>query len=356
MIYKIIGYFGKKNFGDDALLYSVTSLLRLKGVRDIYIDLPEKSYVFAQTKGLKPKVDLTERVDVDLYAGGTQDFFYFSREISFLAYIKKFLTKVFKLKSADKVVNAKKRAAWGVGVGPFEPNFIKEKEVALRYKSYDNLGVRDQASLNWCKEKSIPAYEMPDLCFSLPLLQQFREARPPNPSEIKKIYVVLRKWPYRNYGADYLKILKSSVLKLQGNRKFEVTLVSFSPGDDDIFSDINCQRLAWEPNGMTIPEFCHKLGQADVIVSSRFHGVVFSILLGIPFVAIDVERKLVEAQKKYNKAGVIFRPRNTNEKLEDSLDVLLDNYSEMSRAAKNYAEREYDFYQGESFDKKGRLA
>jgi polysaccharide pyruvyl transferase WcaK-like protein len=61
---------------------------------------------------------------------------------------------------------------------------------------------------------------------------------------------------------------------------------------------------------MTIDEFIKTLASYNIIISSRYHGIIYSILLNVPIIALPIENKLTQAAKELE--GVVLADMSVN--------------------------------------------
>jgi polysaccharide pyruvyl transferase WcaK-like protein len=48
----------------------------------------------------------------------------------------------------------------------------------------------------------------------------------------------------------------------------------------------------WSPQSTTLDEYCFRLAELDVVVTSRAHGAICAAVLGVPSLILDIEPKL----------------------------------------------------------------
>lgn len=304
----ILGGYGLRNFGDDALMYILNKVMTLeyKESNIVYICTPD-NYLRKIIK-TKDIIDINSNYDLDtnilLYGGGTQ-FYSFRPKKKFIYRIllniknpfllfQKLKKKILTLNGGHlRIIN--KTAALGIGVGPFLPSANKNIELNTKklFLDMDFVGVRDTYSFNKCKEwglNNIQQYA--DLCYLMD--DEFKLDNKRNTSSIKKIGVIVRDWIQTDEGAAYYdKIIPLvSTLKQDG---YEVNIVLFSQKRDlywlEKLKDID-NVIIWDPDNNNIQDFLKILDNFDLFITARYHGAVFSSLLGKPFISIVVEQKL----------------------------------------------------------------
>jgi len=199
---------------------------------------------------------------------------------------------------------------YGVGVGG-ERGFDRILRYKDRIKGIWLRNAKDVAVLNGL---GMPALYTPDIVFNL--RDQTKEWERPPLGKTKKMYVILSNNMYQAAHRDnsirlasYLEYFKHELaLTLNGLAKFyDVVLLPFSmdPNDFDpgFCSDIYSLMTKFNraetdepavtilrdtPSPMAVMRLLHG---ADLVLSMKFHGLVFATLLGIPFVNIGISRK-----------------------------------------------------------------
>lgn len=305
----IKGAYGSGNFGDDALMYVVGNIAKKICDEDdlIFIcnrTLPYVNVIFPKSTFIT-RVSRNMRADVLIYGGGTQ-FFSFPLTATTTRISKRLFENIFApLDGVKKLINrvryksevrmSSKMVALGVGVGPFVDGSLQQRQAYNLFKLLDSLSVRDSSSLEYCSEWGLTNVSLSsDLCFMTEYFRPMIDERA-NSNVIKKIGVIVRDWVHTDEGSKYIDRLPllANKLRLLG---YEVIFVSFQDiGDMAVIEKLrfhNEEIVRWDVSKDTIKDFVNKLNDFDAFFSARYHGAVFSAILGKPVVCIEVEQKL----------------------------------------------------------------
>ncbi len=335
----ILGGYGLKNFGDDALMYVI-----YKNMKKIYTD-SQISFICTNSSYLKNIVNdcdiisLEEKDSVNtnilVYGGGTQFYSFKSKPNIYervlliikdpLNIHKRIIKKVFKRKKKD-IYEDKKICALGIGVGPFlkHSNKCIEQETRELFKKMDYISVRDTFSVNKCKEWGLEKVKHhADLCYLMD-----NEFRLKKKDSINNIGIIVRDWNQTVEGSTYYDkiFLLLDLLKEEG---YNVDIIIFSKKRDLYWSQKLKEKdnvLYWDPDIDSIKNFILSLNNYDLFITARYHGAVFSTILGKPFISIEVEQKLKLISLIYNKSSRNWTfPFNVNECL-DYVRTIDSNY------------------------------
>lgn len=301
----IKGWYGEKNFGDDLLLASLTNALR--GSMDFRIVLwcRKRSYlcrIAPGTRILEPWTRLEQPVAL-LWGGGTQ-FFTFSgsdKQWNTLGNLLSIPCHPQRLARAPLTATQLlvrrlraarlRRVAWrgaiGIGVGPFrEANRQMEEKLAV-LRSMDWLSVRDEESLNICKEYGIhKAVLGADLAFLHPAIGLPQERG-------GEIRVIPRISPMDRDWSVWEDTLYSELRRFPPD---SVEVVSLCERDHvaaaQLAERLGASLICWDPDHMPLEWMIEKLSTARRVVSARYHGALVSAAAGVPTVIMGLEPKL----------------------------------------------------------------
>lgn len=319
------GAYGAYNFGDDALLDVVyNSVINKIHPKEIAIFGSSCSYLekMYPNSAVIDKFEAANTVCQYIIFGGGTQFYDFGKKGSL--YQKLSLIKnpeyVFKKLFSKKTlpIKSKNDIYLAVGLGPFQDKSKILKNAQVQMASSKFVSVRDEISLSFLKEANVDAIKTVDLCFSKNL-SEFIKVR----SGFSKIGIVLRDWDF--YDSEYcIEKLKSQIdiLKLS----YDVEIISFGV-DSNLkkrCAEYGYNLTSWDPEESSINEFISQLASFDLIISSRYHGVIYSILLGIPVVALPIEPKLKIAASELD--GVILY---NNEGFCKTVDNIISNYNDI---------------------------
>jgi polysaccharide pyruvyl transferase WcaK-like protein len=307
----IRGAYGAYNFGDDALLDVVYS--------NVVKNFPDSSIAIwgSQISYLKksyPKATILNKADLPnvnckhlIFGGGTQ-FYDFGQKrniksIIFLLFNPNYL--FYKLRSIlrNKKVNyidAENEYYLCCGLGPFKSNSQIKKNALDRMSNSEFLYLRDMKSVDYCSEAKIESNLTVDMCFSKSITCQV--------TKNGKVAVILRDWSFSDSKYTIDKIYD----EIKSIANYDVDIITFGkdPLTKRFASDNNMSLVSWDPELMTIDEFIKTLASYNIIISSRYHGIIYSILLNVPIIALPIENKLTQAAKELE--GVVLADMSVN--------------------------------------------
>lgn len=309
----MIGFYGQRNVGDDAMLYS---LLKVFSDKDSFIlivptdfltDFPcIKSKIKVVARNMRSVFFELLRCDAVLVGGGS------------LLHTKggknKFNIMVFRFLLLTLIARflAKKIWFFGVGVGPFE-NKIGNIMMKLIFSFGTYFALRDYDSVGYAERWNVDKKKYnkaPELALNYCL--------PPNNvfCEVSSKLGLSLIPHFREYGssstkADFMKAVKQLSLNLR-QRNREIVFYSFFDGRDKSYSDnYLIDELKNTCFGKTIKletfnytpyprDFLQSMNNLSGFISMRYHGVVFCYLLGLPCAAIAVHEKISSFVKEVN--------------------------------------------------------
>ena len=319
----IRGAYGAYNFGDDALLDIVYTNLNNK-FPDLNVAIwgSQKSYL----EKCYPKATILTKKDLMdtecehlIYGGGTQ-FYDFGqkrkiKDILFLIKNPKYLWFKITNKKAS-YIDAKSEYFLCCGLGPFSPG-SKVKENALsRMGDSPFLYLRDKKSIDYCKEVGIKAQTTVDMCFSKSLKYKRKKNG--------RIAIILRDWSFTD-SSYTIDALYNDILNIN-NYEFDIVTFGSDEKTKKFAKEKKINLVAWDPEIMDINDFVNILSCYNIIISSRYHGVIYSILLNIPVIALPIENKLVQAAKELD--GVVLGDLGKND-INYYIDVVDSDANEL---------------------------
>ncbi|QPK05349.1 polysaccharide pyruvyl transferase family protein [Vibrio kanaloae] len=331
----IRGAYGAYNFGDDALLDVVYTNLTNK--------FPELNIAIwgSQTSYLKkcyPKATILKKTDLTdtecehlIYGGGTQFYdFGQKRKLKDILYLLKNPTYLwFKITNKKtSYLNAKNEYYLCCGLGPFLKDSKIKANALLRMSESPFLYLRDMKSIDYCNEAGINADITVDMCFSKSLKYKKKKNG--------RVAVVLRDWNFTD--SKYtISELYDDIVSINN---YDVDIITF--GDDEktkIFaSENNMNLVTWDPESMSINDFISILSSYNIIISSRYHGVIYSILLNIPVIALPIENKLEQAAKELD--GVVLGDLSVND-INYYINIIDSDFEALKNKLENTRENNF---------------
>lgn len=304
----IKGAYGAANFGDDALIYSILSNFFLDkkiaviGKKNTYWEkfFPDIDYF---------SLDCEDRIQSDflVYGGGTQffnfkSFRYFLKKLIFII-SNPFFFKNKILKKKGLLVTAKEEIYLGIGLGPFKDeksgDFLLKQ---LRTKKY--VFVRDFLSLEYMKGNAV---KIDDLC----LMDYKRYQEKSSGNKNNKICIIIRDW---DFDKNHKHIQK--IIDFYKKNKTHVLDFVFFGNDKECKKTLkinNIPFIEWNPKYDDLLAFSNMLSEYKLIISSRYHGVIFAQIYGIPSIAVNIEPKLAQVSKEYSGIKLWGGDYNINE-------------------------------------------
>lgn len=208
------------------------------------------------------------------------------------------------LVNPSKVEIKKPIAFIGIGL-PAKPEAVPATTLPV-LKQAKLILCRDSASVETAKALGLSATQMPDLALATPNLH------PRNPKHNKVTIFCNDNFTPRLGSPEYMILAFywfmsefSSVCNMLIEKGYELEFVPMGVGDIDdrrfaamIHSRITKKAKAvWQVNPFTHSEFEKAISESALVISQRFHGVVFSIKYGVPFVSINAADKFASLMK-----------------------------------------------------------
>ncbi|HAV2914278.1 MAG: polysaccharide pyruvyl transferase family protein [Acinetobacter baumannii] len=296
----IKGAYGAANFGDDALLYSLLS--NISKDKNVAVVGKKNNYI----QNIAPHVDFYTYNDnvklktkVLLWGGGTQFYDFFSLKFFFKKLLSVFNNPNIALKKISKKnpgvsIQFNKEVYLSIGFGPFF-NRKKEQTLAKKLGLANKIFVRDPLSYTnlskYIDKDSIIVTE--DIC----LLDKNNYVIP-NIKRNGRICIIVRDW---SYDSSSIHIDKAIRFYQDFEEQSKIDFILFAQDKQCIkkFEENNIPYIQWDPLNFSIMEFSKLIAEYSLIISSRYHGVVFGIIHSIPTIAIEIEPKLKQVHQDY---------------------------------------------------------
>lgn len=296
----ISGYYGFKNFGDEAILSVLTS--HLKSLPDVDVtvfssdcEFTEKTYGVKAVKrfDMKSVIDTIKNCDVLISGGGSllQD----------VTSLKSLIYYAFII--AMGLLFNKKVVIFAQGIGPLNSGLAKNiVKNLLKYCSV--VSVRDEKSLNLLKSLGVEAKLVCDPIYSLSIPTtktegvvgiQLREFKTMNEELLQKLaLLVITK--FENKKIEIFSLQKTQDLELSNH--FEKILKSFNPEiQTEIVED----------------DILNRLSKLEYLIGMRFHAVLVALKAGVKTCAINYD---VKVEKLATDAKIPMISMDAHENLE----------------------------------------
>jgi len=367
----IFGWFGAGNIGDEAILQAMLSFL--KSQQELEFDIvsfnPTKTArLTAGFSSVKKIIKIGSKLsflrsdfrgiykslkdsDAIIIGGGGlfQDIYNF--------YFIPFFTLI-----VIAATHLRKRILlYAIGIGPFKRK-IAQWLCRMAANRAEYISVRDTLSRERLQELKIrqEVHLAPDPVF---LLQPAKPGRASsilaaegfNHKNSLKIGVCLQmlfKWDKR---AE--KVMAEALDKLAQNYKAEILFIPFgrypnswlNPKAHEVdvvaskkISDLMEGKSCILTREYTPDEIMAVIGEMDVIISMRFHGLIMSLVMGIPSIGLTyrVESKLSYFYKQLGfNENLFFINGLDKSTLLERIDNILDNYAKLQKIYHNHAQQ-----------------
>lgn len=306
----IVGYFGFENFGDEWLLINLIKLIRRfsTAYKEIYILYNVKEYKRVNDVHYIPRwnffwiVNVLARVNTVIYCGGVfQDY---TSLLSIFYYLFVFLLAKFLFK---KVILLNTEFSF-----KRFPFFI----VKLLCSFSDVVVLRNELEM----ERILKYYKQtkhrnkilfcPDICY---IDSNRVEQHDSSKKDFKKVALMIKS------EKNELEVLINFCKSLLG--KYKLVFIPLHLKEDyefclKIAEQIkNCEIRVWNK----VEDYRFMLGDVDLVITSRLHGVVISDNLNIPFICFSKQNKIKDLILSNYKAKCISLNKLDPQKLEKNV-------------------------------------
>ena len=271
------GYYGFGNLGDEAIRVALRQELDERGIDTIWLTAcPQASDEIDRKSVFRIYVALRRSHALVLGGGGllqnrtsNRSLFYYHGLIALARLARR---PVFLI---------------GQGVGPIRGRFWRRlTRIVLKSASY--IGCRNQGSADFLQTLGLKAVLDADLFFLLSPI----EAPPTRSSAVRNIALCLKG---TNNEAEMVERVVHMLDEVSRRTKIFVTLLPFFPAQDLTLSKMIAARLNIPcriVRADTIDNTMHILEDADLVISSRLHGLEFALRAGAPMIAISEDPKI----------------------------------------------------------------
>ena len=131
-----------------------------------------------------------------------------------------------------------------------------------------------------------------------------------NKKKDNRIGLILRDWKDEKSEDYYKSVIE--LIKYFIDNKIEFDPIIFSDRKDLLWEkklvELGIEYLKWNPlDNNPYDSFIKKLNNYSLIITSRFHGAIFSALLDIPFITIAIEPKLKMISELYKNGSFSWK-------------------------------------------------
>ncbi|WP_162984905.1 polysaccharide pyruvyl transferase family protein [Mesonia aquimarina] len=332
------GAYGAKNFGDDALQFFLTEWFKKNHYKVAFITKKSKylKKMFPNTRLISQDQAFNVDAKTLILGGGTQFFAFnkisFKEKLAF--YIKhlsfKKLLFTFQKRVLKQKMRANKSIGLGLGLGPFQENTPQLTAASNSIAALDEVFTRDRLSFEFAKSLNSKALKFTDICF-LPGIIDFSKFKQPK-TKIKKVGIIVRDWNLSSEGKQYYKKLQQEVERLK-SLGYLPTYILFKPESywQEYLENQQEKYIVWNPEKMKIVDFLKELMEFDLMISARFHGIIFASLLGIPSISIGIEQKLKVVGEFFPNSLQVW-PYPFSEDLIEKVNDVQKNYAQVQKS------------------------
>ncbi|MBX2964257.1 MAG: polysaccharide pyruvyl transferase family protein [Cyclobacteriaceae bacterium] len=358
------GYYGFGNLGDDILLVTIHHLIKKKfpeatvsvfsnynpNLKGFDRQRDYNTYINTLVREKLELIDWTDIKEFDLVVDGGGGVYFDYTQGSVVRQIFNNVCKVMgastvhtvdmlirKLLRKPKRLNFVKRAAYGVGIGPYNSSSTNFYHHLVEIGSTDVLYVRDQTSINYLSAFKFSGHKglCADLAFLCPLWSE-RNKHTDNKTDFAgRIGIILLDW-YNGLDGHFTEFKGFADLQRKnGNR---VTFFSFDENFDkryiQLFKD-DQSLVVWRPNDMAIDDFLSLLASQDILISARAHGVIIGSILGVPTVTLGTSDKLVEVSRMFPRCTTLLNEPINLDTLTQCVDDIKQHYKQRKQSVRH---------------------
>jgi len=273
----IAGYYGYGNLGDEAIRVALRDALDKRGIDAMWLTARPQAQDEVNRRSVLCVYNAMRRSRALVFGGGgllqnrtsNRSLFYYLGLIGLSRIARKSVLLL------------------GQGIGPVHVRCARLlTRTALKHAAY--IGCRDQGSVSFLQTLGLKAILDADLFFLLPPV----DVLPARSSQVANIILSLKGM---NNEAEMVERTVRMLNEVSGRTKISVTLLPFFPAQDLIISEKIASRLNIPcriVRADTIDNTMHVLEEADLVISSRLHGLEFALRAGTPLIAINEDQKI----------------------------------------------------------------
>jgi len=307
--YFILGYYGWKNTGDDAMMYSLLSELKTLRPEATFTVLSHKpafvppcaihSVEFVSEKQIFKLISNMAKSSSFILGGGTHLFDYGNQKNRIIR-----LTQLYLLISINKFF---KKRIYFIGVGIEQPTkFYGRFLIKHICNLADLITVRDSISFEVLQKMNIAPKFLHTFDLAALLMDHLDHPKNTKAGAIKKLGVSILPFfeiYYNNVQKDnhLLKELAKGLNQwLDDDKKRSIYLFVFKGEslDHDVYIINALRKLIYERERVRIIPYCpnplttlERVAECDAFVGMRYHSCIFSYLASLPMIIISYAQK-----------------------------------------------------------------
>ena len=325
----LVGYFGFKNLGDEAICSIMVKDIKEKFDDEVFITaisgdcqytMDKYGIACVSRKDYRGIVKCIKESDIVVLAGGSL----FQDATSLKSIVYYYLVTLL-----ARMYN-KKYYLMFQGVGPLKRK-ISRVLTKNAYKKSDMAVLRDKESFELIKKYKKNAILASDLVFLYEreeegFYTQIREALSINQGQKVIVFAL------KNGLANFEKSIKNILKRIEENTDCKIVFVPFHQGQDSeiikvVLSDIDAESF----ETTNISHLLEFLSNASLLVSVRYHGIVFALLSKCPVIPLSYDPKVSSLMQELNINGCLNINNLDEETLYEDIIALMDNREGFNR-------------------------
>jgi len=331
----LFGFYGRKNSGDDAMLYGILKYLSEKSIATVYVPsdieivLPVvNNNIVIIPRNIKSIFKSIKQSDYLLIGGGSL-FHTKGKRLKF----KIMVSRIFALALSARIYKCKVSFI-SAGIGPFE-NAYGRMINKFMLNCCDFINVRDVKSYDLILKAGYPKSRCS-------LTTDFAYAITPPPGFASlpvedKIAINLLPYCTEYSGLDnndtiietYKTIIKSL---LENGITKRIDLICINAEEDVIsgdkplletlYKEVNDDRVQFVPYSTDPLQMMQKIKSAKLFVTFRYHGIVYAHITGVPCAALEYHTKSEMLIKAIDRKEIAGFPLSMMENPSEVLNVI----------------------------------
>lgn len=319
----LVGYYGRRNFGDDVLLKVAYAMVKeMLPSAQIHVIVPQDAQAYVHRMlGEVTFLPPDDRGHFDYIIHGGGGTFFDFQNYGFVSRMTEHLLFAFGMGTYLKTerilrrilgrpsISATQRLGLGIGVGGFSVGSMRLRFALPQLADFCALWVRDAKSSVYLKPFESVMHAQPIVGSDLAFLTNYwvpEQVTHPTRSLGKKprLGVALRDSVASIKSTDR-QVLEKTLASLAHD--YDITGFVFDetadPGMIELLKPYPTH--IWRPENMRIEEFVQALAGQDVLLASRAHAAICGACVGVASVILDYEPKLTQVHHMLPNASVM---------------------------------------------------